>query len=164
MRCDGGATLTDGLRGMELNVFNDDGRSSYNGWRQVGFRKNHFRSDVQGYDARQFGGGADVGLSAHLVKVISSQWDGRDVDAWNVIQNLSSVLGVEPGVGVHGIGHEAPLVSALVPVPSFCQSRIRRLSSATEAVYVDLRGSDRLSRLIGDLLAALCTHRLEDLD
>ena len=86
MRCDGGATSNLGLVGMQLYVVNQDGRSSNNVWWQVRFRENHFRAHVQRQDARQLRGRADVGLSAHVVKVLSAQPDGRVVDARNVIQ------------------------------------------------------------------------------
>ena len=164
MRGDGGTALNVGLHGMRLYVLNHDSRSSNNVRRQVRFPKDHLRADVQRQDARELRGRVDVGLSAHVVKVLTAHPEGRGVDARNVVQDSASSLGVEPGVRVHGIGHEAPLVGTLVPVPSISQARIRRLRSATAGALFDFRGSDSLPGVLGDLLAARCAYSLENLD
>ena len=100
---------------------------------------------------------ADVGLVAHVVEVSATDAYSRVVDGWYVIQDFASSLGVEPCVGVHGVGHGTPLVSTLVPVPGVSQARVR-------VVLLNLRVCDRSPGCLGDLLAARSTHRLQDLD
>ena len=73
------------------------------------------------------------------------------------MEDSASSFGVEPGVGVHGVGHDAPLVGAIVPVPGVSQARVR-------VALLDLRGRDRSPGVFGDLHAARGAHRLQDLD
>ena len=50
-------------------------------------------------------------------------------------------------MGMHGVGNDAPLVGALVPVPGVSQARVR-------VALLDFRGRDRSPGVFGDLPAA----------
>ena len=57
---------------------------------------------------------------------------------------------------VHGVGHDPPLVRALVPAAGIFQACVR-------AGRTDGRGFERLPGLLGDFLSAGCSHGLEDM-
>ena len=67
------------------------------------------------------------------------------------------MLCVEPGVSMHGVGHNPPLVGALVPVPCVLQARVR-------VVLLDLSRFDSFPGVLGDFLAARDPHGLQDFD
>ena len=85
MRGDGAAPSDVRLHGMQLYVNNLDESASNDARWQVLVRGDHRHADVDGQDARELCGRADVGLAAHVVEVLPAHPDGRDFDGGNVV-------------------------------------------------------------------------------
>ena len=91
------------LSRVQLDADDEDGCASHYLIRKEQFREDNFHVDVGGQNAWQLGRGGDVGLRAHLVKVLPGEADCRYVGGGDVEENLGLGLGVESSVGVHGV-------------------------------------------------------------
>eukprot|EP00969_Alexandrium_andersonii_P268757 11877622-Alexandrium_andersonii.AAC.1 len=109
---------------VQLDVDDLHGRSSDNAWRQVRLREDHLHADENRKNAGELGRDADVRQRPHLVERLPAHVGCRRVDGRDVEQCLPRGLRVEPSMGVHGIGDDAPLVRALVPASGFGQAGV----------------------------------------